>query len=194
MVEYIEDKDLAGVLDLHLDSHTKYPEFRLIRANNIGVRALLKVDLKADGEVKPCKNRGITLKRLGDPERVLMPDHPAFLLIVDSGKWNELNSTQRNALVHHGLSQIKVDKKDDGTVKLGKAAFDYQGFLTTVERYGPITDADLNLREVMRTTGTKLAKMVEDAGVNKSKTPPPKEEETHIEQGEAELPPPRRKK
>ena len=88
----------------------------------------------------------------------------------------------------------KVDKKDDGTVKLGKAAFDYQGFLTTVERYGPITDADLNLREVMRTTGTKLAKMVEDAGVHKSKTPPPKEEETHIEQGEAELPPPRRKK
>lgn len=160
MVEYTEDKELTELIDKAV---REFGDLKAIRANNVTVMGLMKVDMAESGEAKPCKGFGVTVKKISDAERFLMKKSASYLVIVDYGKWNELNRKQREALVHHGLCFIKVEKSDSGKIKLGKDVPDIVVFTKNIERYGPWFDSILNLRELLRGSAKAVMSVLPEA-------------------------------
>lgn len=190
MVEYVEDDELAQLVEWHLENHS---DFKPIKSNNVGIMSVMKTELTKNGEAKPVKGRGVAVKRIGDAERSFIKNNVAFMIVVDYGKWNELNAVQRKAMVHYALMHIKVEKTDAGKIKLSKNLPDIIGFMATYRAYGFVTESELDLKDLLRGSGKAIANMVKAAAENTAseEAPPPKIRAGKVKQDEEEEDPPR---
>ena len=104
MIEYEQDRELKTVFeDVYAED-----QFKQLRAHKIKVLPLLKINLDAKEQPKPCRGRGAVCKKLGLAEQMLI-DGTHYLLIVDSGKWNSLGKDQRVVLLFNALMGVGVD-------------------------------------------------------------------------------------
>jgi hypothetical protein len=150
MIEHSEDKELTKVFNavLALEEHAA------LREQEVKIVPLLKVNNdNATGEPKKCKGLGVVCKKLGaDVKACLSAD---YLLIMDYGRWNEIASWQREALVHHALQSIKVDLKGSKPKLVRNPPVPIQP--RTAERYGAYTDEQISIRDAWRRPATTRA-------------------------------------
>lgn len=143
--EYFRDDTLDARVAGMVGNLHAYPEFNaLAKANLVFLCAFVT---KTGTDETPVATTGdpVRLGRVSAADHIFLNAH--YKIIVDHTRWDAMNETGQDALLHRALMHIEVDHTDAGALRLKRRRPDVSEFTATVSHFGAWTQGLLELRE-----------------------------------------------
>lgn len=176
--ELIDDTSIVTGTDRDLSA---------LRDHEVKVTPVLCLREDNNGDVKRAKGRPISVRKVSDLEKAIAPKVGDYLLVVDSGTFDDASDHQQRALLFDALLLIDVTEVN-GNIKMGKRQPDLICNVETLRVFGPCSNTDLAVLSALK-AGMKAhpqaVKMLEAAAVTKTAAEGEEGEEVEeVEEGE----------
>ena len=143
------DKDIKAVLDKKI-----HVEFNPIREQELKILSLIVTKTNKDGEEEPLK-RAVVCKKLPPDMKALTKGH--YVIRMCHYFWTHANEIEKDALIHHALMTILVEKSaKTGKIVLKTRPPDVVEFRATVYRYGAYNETLIDFREAFKMASKQL--------------------------------------
>lgn len=159
--ELIDDTSIVTGTDRDLSA---------LRDHEVKVTPVLCLREDNNGDVKRAKGRPISVRKVSDLEKAIAPKVGDYLLVVDSGTFDDASDHQQRALLFDALLLIDVTEVN-GNIKMGKRQPDLICNVETLRVFGPCSNTDLAVLSALK-AGMKAhpqaLKMLEAAAVTET--------------------------
>ena len=155
---YESDHSMTEVL-AKVIAHTRLSGMGALREHGIKVLACAAIRMDEEGTTQTCSGPPVKLCKVSDALRVYMKDKARFVLVIDSGTWEQWNDNTRMAHVYAAITGITVEKDKKG-LKVRTEKPDIMEHSNTVAHFGIYNPSVQRFDAALRDKDHRLVDMV----------------------------------